>query len=92
MMYMCLFTFMVVKIKTGKIYGLQPPLVATVGFFFFLFHGRLSKAILKNCLFAITYSGVQGMDRQVGIFFFLCVRGVGRKTRIFKLGTSLDIN
>ena len=29
MMYMCLFTFMVVKIKTGKIYGLQPPLVAT---------------------------------------------------------------
>ena len=95
MMYMCLFTFMVVKIKTGKIYGLQPPLVATVAFFFvlfffFLFHGRLSKAILKNCLFAITYSGVQGMDRQVGIFFFLCVRGVGMKTRIFKLGTSLE--
>ena len=28
---------MVVKIKTGKIYGLQPPLVATVGFFFFVF-------------------------------------------------------
>ena len=87
---------MVVKIKTGKIYGLQPLLVATVGFFcsffFFWLHGRLSKAILKNCLFAITYSGVQGMDRQVGIFFFLCVRGVGMKTGIFKLGTSLDIN
>ena len=64
-------------------------------FFFFLFwlHGRLSKAILKNCLFAITYSGVQGMDRQVGIFFFHdCVQGVGMKTRIFKLGTSLEIN
>ena len=35
------------------------------------------------------------MDRQVGIFFFSCedcVQGVGMKTRIFKLGTSLDIN
>ena len=72
---------MVVKIKTGKIYGLQPPLVPTSSppiylnsrvFFvlFFWLHGRLSKAILKTCLFAITYSGVQGMDRQVGIFFF----------------------
>ena len=71
---------MVVKIKTGKIYGLQPPLVATVGFFFFVLfffwlHGRLSKAILTNCLFAITYSGVQGMDRQVGIFFFYVFEG-----------------
>ena len=25
-------------------------------------------------------------------FFFSCVQGVGMKTRIFKLGTSLDIN
>ena len=77
---------MVVKIKTGNIYGLQPPLVATPlppnyqssrGFLFFFFwlHGRLSKAILKNCLFAITYSGVQGMGRQVGIFFFHVFKG-----------------
>ena len=78
---------MVVKIKTGKIYGLQPPLVATPSspiylnsrcFFLFLFfwlHGRLCKAILKNCLFAITYSGVQGMDRHVGIFFFHVFKG-----------------
>ena len=65
---------------------LQPHLhlqfIKTVGFFcYFWLHGRLSKAILKNCLFAITYSGVQGMDRQVGIFFFSCVQGVGMKTR-----------
>ena len=68
---------------------LQPHLhsqfIKTVGvscsfFFFFWLHGRLSKAILKNCLFAITYSGVQGMDRQVGIFFFSCVQGVGMKS------------
>ena len=25
-------------------------------------------------------------------FFFSCVQGVGLKTRIFKFGTSLDIN
>ena len=29
---------------------------------------------------------------RLEFFFFSCVQGVGMKTRIFKLGTSLDIN
>ena len=56
------------------------------------------RPFLKIACLQLTYSGVQGMDRQVGIFFSsvqgvgTSVQGVGMKTRIFKLGTSLDVN
>ena len=61
-------------------------------FFFFWLHGRLSKAIFKNCcfcnyLFRCSRNGETGWD-----FLFSCVQGVGMKTRIFKLEISLDIN
>ena len=67
---------MVVKIKTGKIYGLQPPLVATVGFFlFFFFFGYMVDCLRPFLKIACLQLPIQvfkeWIDRLGSSFFYV---------------------
>ena len=71
---------MVVKIKTGKIYGLQPPLVATVGFFlfFFFFFGYMVDCLRPFLQIACLQLPIQVFKEwidRLGSSFFMCSRG-----------------
>ena len=71
---------MVVKIKTGKIYGLQPPLVATVGFFFFVlfFFGYMVDCLRPFLQIACLQLPIQVFKEwidRLGSSFFMCSRG-----------------
>ena len=71
---------MVVKIKTGKIYGLQPPLVATVGFFlfFFFFFGYMVVCLRPFLQIACLQLPIQVFKEwidRLGSSFFMCSRG-----------------
>ena len=69
---------MVVKIKTGKIYGLQPPLVATVGFFCSFFFGYMVDCLrpfLKIACLQLPIQVFKEWIDRLGSSFFMCSRG-----------------
>ena len=85
---------MVVKIKTGKIYGLQPPLVATpsppiylnsrvfLGVFFFGYIVDCVRPFLKIACLQLPIQVFKEWIDMLGFSFFMCSR-VDMKTRIF---------
>ena len=71
---------MVVKIKTGIIYGLQPPLIATVGFFFcsFFFFGYMVDCLRPFLQIACLQLPIQVFKEwidRLGSSFFMYSRG-----------------